>query len=340
MSCWRGSGARCCLSEPPRVRLAGHLHLVCAAHVERGTFVREQSFSAPLHLSKPYWDGATLLVNVVNQTAGIFGGDGVDVRIAVESGARVLLSSPTAALFHPSHGREAHLEQRFQVDAGASLDVLPRDCYPARRLALVPADDHRPRAGRRINFHRVACAGPRRHGRDIRVRALRLGDRGARGRAARASRAGHARSATSWAGRTACAFPGGLPRGHHRRFARSGKVALRFRRKSRRTLRQSSPCRGVTPERSRLVAAYPGRRQRGVTGRNQGIAHPDLRTTRSARFPMRAAAGDRSATLPRPAFPSRPCRFFRRARIRLYPSRRELRAERTFPCWPEACRRA
>jgi len=120
------------LSDPVRVGLSGNLHLICGDHPERGTFLAEQSFSAPIHLSKSYWNGDALLVNVVNQTAGIFGGDSIKTRIVVQPGARVLLSSPSAARFHPSHGREARLEQTFDICAGGSLDVFPEISIPQR----------------------------------------------------------------------------------------------------------------------------------------------------------------------------------------------------------------
>ena len=118
------------MSDPVPAGLNGNLRLVCACHPERGTYVAEQSFSAPIHLSKPYWNGETLLVNVVNQTAGIFGGDSVQTHIVVEPGARVLLLSPSAARFHPSHGRQARLEQTFEIRAGGSLDVFPEISIP------------------------------------------------------------------------------------------------------------------------------------------------------------------------------------------------------------------
>jgi len=120
------------LSDLAQVALRGNLHLVCASHPERGTFLAEQAFSAPIHLSKSYWNGDTLLVNVVNQTAGIFGGDSITTRVVVEPGARVLLSSPSAARFHPSQGREARLEQTFEISAGGSLDVFPEISIPQR----------------------------------------------------------------------------------------------------------------------------------------------------------------------------------------------------------------
>jgi urease accessory protein len=112
--------------------LSGNLRLLCAHDPARGTYLAAQSFRAPMHISKAYWDGATLLVNVINPTAGIFGGDSIRSLVTVESGARVLLSSPSAARFHPSQGRESRLEQTFEVRANASLDVFPEISIPQR----------------------------------------------------------------------------------------------------------------------------------------------------------------------------------------------------------------
>jgi urease accessory protein len=120
------------LSDQPQAGLSGNLNLVCASHPTRGTYLATQSFSAPMHLSKTYWDGDTLLINVVNQTAGIFGGDAITTHVVVEPGAHVLLSSPSAARFHPSQGRESRLEQTFEIRAGGSLDVFPGISIPQR----------------------------------------------------------------------------------------------------------------------------------------------------------------------------------------------------------------
>ena len=132
MNFWPGSNGSISLSERPRISLSGNLHLVCASTPKRGTWLAEQSFSSPLHISKTYWNGEILLINVVNQTAGIFGGDRIVTRVTVESGARVLLCSPSAARFHPSHGRESRLDQTFEVRAGGSLDVFPEISIPQR----------------------------------------------------------------------------------------------------------------------------------------------------------------------------------------------------------------
>jgi urease accessory protein len=64
--------------------------------------------------------------------AGIFGGDRIQTHIIVETGARVLLSSPSAARFHPSRGRESRLEQTFAIRSGGSLDVFPEISIPQR----------------------------------------------------------------------------------------------------------------------------------------------------------------------------------------------------------------
>jgi urease accessory protein len=118
------------LSEPPG--LSGHLRLVFSATPGRGTFLAQQSACAPMHLGKTYWDGETLLVNVVNQTAGIFGGDRIVTNVVAGPGTRVLLSSPSAARLHPSRDREARLEQAYEVRAGARLDVFPELTIPQR----------------------------------------------------------------------------------------------------------------------------------------------------------------------------------------------------------------
>ncbi len=124
--------SRAPIEEAARPGLSGHLHLVCASDPVHGTYLAEQAFAAPIHLSKSYWNGDTLLVNVVNQTAGIFGGDRIKMDVTVEPGARVLLTSPSAARFHPSKGREARVEQTFTIRAGGCLDVFPEISIPQR----------------------------------------------------------------------------------------------------------------------------------------------------------------------------------------------------------------
>ena len=55
--------------------LRGHLHLAAGMRANGETYLARQSFRAPFHLSKPYWDGHVLHVQLVNSTAGILAGD-------------------------------------------------------------------------------------------------------------------------------------------------------------------------------------------------------------------------------------------------------------------------
>ena len=110
--------------------LCGHLDLVCAADAHGRTFIREQSFRAPFHLSKPYWDGHALIVQIVNPTAGVFAGDVLTSRVSVERGARLLLTTPGANRIHAMPSGRASLDQHFSVADGGWLEVMPELFIP------------------------------------------------------------------------------------------------------------------------------------------------------------------------------------------------------------------
>jgi urease accessory protein len=110
--------------------LSGHLRLVCAADEEGRTFIREQSFCAPVHLSKPHHDEGVLVVNVVNPTAGLLAGDRVRYDVTVEKGARVLLTAPSASRAHRIVEGDARLRQEFQVATGGWLECWPEMFIP------------------------------------------------------------------------------------------------------------------------------------------------------------------------------------------------------------------
>ena len=112
------------------MNLSGHLAIVCAADAHGRTFIREQSFRAPYHLSKPYWDEHALIVQIVNPTAGVFAGDTLTSRVAVEIGARLLLTTPSANRIHAMPSGRATLEQSFRVAKGGWLEVMPELFIP------------------------------------------------------------------------------------------------------------------------------------------------------------------------------------------------------------------
>ena len=110
--------------------LSGHLDLTCAARADGSTFIRAQSFAAPIHLSKPHLDEEVLVVNVVNPTAGLLAGDRIRLRVVVESGGRVLLTAPSASRAHRMLEGDARVEQDFLVAKGAWLESWPELFIP------------------------------------------------------------------------------------------------------------------------------------------------------------------------------------------------------------------
>jgi urease accessory protein len=80
-----------------------------------------------MHLSKPYWDGNHLIINMVNPTVGLFAGDSLDVCLHVRPGARAPLTSPSATRVFRARDSagEAQVVQSFVVENGGRLDVFP-----------------------------------------------------------------------------------------------------------------------------------------------------------------------------------------------------------------------
>lgn len=114
---------------------SGHLQLRAARREDGRTTLAGQSFRAPFHVSKPYWDvdAETLLVQVVNPTAGILAGDRLESDIAVEAGAALCVTAPSASrVFKMTDGGAAESRQALRVAAGGWLEVLPEPLVPHR----------------------------------------------------------------------------------------------------------------------------------------------------------------------------------------------------------------
>jgi len=110
--------------------MTGHLDLLCALDTRGQSCLRRQSFRAPMHLSKPHLDCGTLVVNVVNPTAGLFAGDCVSSQVHVEPGANLLLTTPSASRVHRTRGGYAEVSQEFSVAAGGFLEIWPELFIP------------------------------------------------------------------------------------------------------------------------------------------------------------------------------------------------------------------
>ena len=113
---------------------SGNLHLRAEVRTNGRTVLAAQSFRAPFHLSKPYWDedARTLLVQVVNPTAGILAGDRLESEIAVAAGASLLVTAPSASRLFQMNGGRAECRQHFVVAKDAWLEVMPEPLVPHR----------------------------------------------------------------------------------------------------------------------------------------------------------------------------------------------------------------
>ena len=115
-------------------RFHGHLSLLAAIRPHGRTVLAAQSFRAPFHISKPYWDheARALLVQVVNPTAGILAGDRLESEIRVMPDAALLVTTPSASRVFQMRGGNAECRQHFSVSAGGWLEVMPEPLVPHR----------------------------------------------------------------------------------------------------------------------------------------------------------------------------------------------------------------
>ena len=113
---------------------SGHLSLRAAVREHGRTVLAAQSFRAPYHISKPYWDAdaRALLVQVVNPTAGILSGDRLQSEIAVQDDAALLVTTPSASRVFRMREGAAECRQHFAVSAGGWLEVMPEPLVPHR----------------------------------------------------------------------------------------------------------------------------------------------------------------------------------------------------------------
>jgi urease accessory protein len=115
---------------------SGHLHLEAGLRDGQTILVR-QSFRAPFHISKPYWDGRVLQARIINATAGILSGDRLELDIRAASGASLLVATPAATRAFVMKGRKARCRQHFAVEPGAWLEYSPEPLFPHRDTRYV-----------------------------------------------------------------------------------------------------------------------------------------------------------------------------------------------------------
>jgi urease accessory protein len=96
---------------------------------------------------------------VVNPTAGLLEGDRVEIEVRVESGARLLLTSPSATRIHTMKGGHASTVQKFLVARGARLEVLPDLLIPQKDAAYEQTTEIHVEAGGELFFYEILTPG-------------------------------------------------------------------------------------------------------------------------------------------------------------------------------------
>lgn len=144
--------------------MQGSFDITCARRSDGITSVTRQSISVPWHLSKPYWTGEVLIVQAVNATAGIFAGDQLDFRVQLESGASVLLTSPSANKIYTMPHGEATLRQHIHVATGSWLEWMPELFIPQRDCRYRQHTEIHVERGGRAYFVETLAPGRVAHG--------------------------------------------------------------------------------------------------------------------------------------------------------------------------------
>lgn len=115
-----------------RPTLRGYLHLRAECRDDGRTFLAQQAFRTPFHISKPYWDGHALQVQMVNPTAGILEGDELELAVTSGPGAKLLLTTPSAARAYVMRSGAAECRQSLNVESGGWLEFSPEPLFPHR----------------------------------------------------------------------------------------------------------------------------------------------------------------------------------------------------------------
>jgi urease accessory protein len=94
------------------------------------TVLRERRHRGPLQVQRAFYPEGTDLchVYVLHPPGGLVAGDSLEVKVQVDAGARVLMTTPAAGKVYRGDGATvATQRQRLAVGAGASLEWLPSE---------------------------------------------------------------------------------------------------------------------------------------------------------------------------------------------------------------------
>ncbi len=95
---------------------------------DKRTVLHRRRFSGPLRVQKAFYPGDGVChVYILHPPGGVVGGDALEVGVKAQRNAAVLLTTPASTKIYRSAGATSKIDQRIRVEAGASLEWLPRD---------------------------------------------------------------------------------------------------------------------------------------------------------------------------------------------------------------------
>lgn len=132
------------------------------------TILRDRRAGGLFHVGKPYWDGRVLAVQIVNPTAGLFAGDQMELKVALEEETQVELTSPSASRFYAMGDRPARIRQEFKVGKGAWLEYYPNWVVPQQGSSVEQVTILDVAEGGEMIFFDCLAPGRVRHGEQYR----------------------------------------------------------------------------------------------------------------------------------------------------------------------------
>lgn len=136
------------------------------------TVLRKRQAGGLCHVGKPYWDGETLSLQLVNPTAGVFAGDRLQMTVTLGAKSQVALVTPSATRFHAMAGEDAALEQTFRVAELGRLEYWPEWMMPQGGSAVHQVTRLQVAAGGTLIFGEMLAPGRVAHGENQAFRQL------------------------------------------------------------------------------------------------------------------------------------------------------------------------
>lgn len=118
----------------------GYLYIETAC-ADKKTVVKDSRFTAPFKITKPFTDGETVEIMIMQASAGILEGDSHELEFKIGAGSHAVITGQSyTKLFSMEHGRAGqHL--KITVEKDASLFYFPCPVIPFRDSEFINVNE-------------------------------------------------------------------------------------------------------------------------------------------------------------------------------------------------------